>query len=301
MKRVVSISLGSAIRDKSVELEWFGERILVERIGTNGDFKKAADLFKQLDGKVDAFGVGGADLGITVGNRYYPVHSTRQLVKDVVKTPVTDGSGIRNTLEYRIAGFLDQQIGDYLDKRGRNVFLVSGVERWGLSQSFLRAGYRCVFGDLMFLLGIAVPLHSVTSMKWLTAILAPVISRLPFPWIYPTGEKEGKRKPRFGRYFNWASVIAGDCHYLKRSMPDRLNGKVIVTNSTTTEDHELFRKAGVAYLITITPVFSDRSFGTNLIDAMLIAMSGTGRTLTLGEINLWLDRLSISSQIIKLN
>jgi hypothetical protein len=28
-------------------------------------------------------------------------------------------------------------------------------------------------------------------------------------------------------------VIAGDCHYITRYMPDDLEGKVIVTNTTT--------------------------------------------------------------------
>ncbi len=72
----------------------------------------------------------------------------------------------------------------------------------------------------------------------------PVAGRLPFEWIYPTGEKQEKRTPKWGKYYEWATVIAGDCHYIKRFMPDNLQGKVIVTNTTTPEDVEAFRKAG---------------------------------------------------------
>ena len=36
-----------------------GEKMIIERIGTNGDMEKAANLFRELDGKVDAFGLGG--------------------------------------------------------------------------------------------------------------------------------------------------------------------------------------------------------------------------------------------------
>jgi len=39
------------------------ERVSVERGGTDGDIEKAAQLYWELDGKVDAFGVGGADRG----------------------------------------------------------------------------------------------------------------------------------------------------------------------------------------------------------------------------------------------
>ena len=37
MKRAVSISLGSSKRDKAVEVDLLGERVRIERIGTNGD------------------------------------------------------------------------------------------------------------------------------------------------------------------------------------------------------------------------------------------------------------------------
>ncbi len=40
MKHVVSISLGSSKRDHRVEQKFLGERVLIERRGTNGDLKK---------------------------------------------------------------------------------------------------------------------------------------------------------------------------------------------------------------------------------------------------------------------
>ena len=57
MKHVVSISLGSSRRDKRVETEILGERVLIERIGTDGDQKKAREKYLELDGKVDCFGI----------------------------------------------------------------------------------------------------------------------------------------------------------------------------------------------------------------------------------------------------
>ena len=59
MKHVVSISLGSSKRDKKVEFKLGDQTILLERIGCNADEKKARALFTEMDGKVDAFGVGG--------------------------------------------------------------------------------------------------------------------------------------------------------------------------------------------------------------------------------------------------
>jgi hypothetical protein len=62
MKRAISISLGSSTRDRQATIKFKDEEILVERIGTDGDVAKARQMYLELDGKVDAFGVGGVDL-----------------------------------------------------------------------------------------------------------------------------------------------------------------------------------------------------------------------------------------------
>ena len=64
MKRAVGISLGSSKRDKEVAVNLNGVEIQVERIGTDGDVEKARSLYLELDGKVDAFGVGGVALSM---------------------------------------------------------------------------------------------------------------------------------------------------------------------------------------------------------------------------------------------
>ena len=84
-------------------------------------------------------------------------------------------------------------------------------------------------------------------------------------------------------------------------MPDDLTGKVIVTNTTTPEDVEVFRKAGVKYLVTTTPVLEGRSFGTNMMEAALVAVSGKGRPLTWPELNEMLDKLGFEPQLQELN
>src|SRR5512136_2272989 len=107
MKRAVSISIGSSKRNKSVEIELLGEKVLIERIGTDGDMKKAAQLYDELDGKVDAFGMGGTDLGLKVGDKWYPLYSALAMVRGVKQTPVVDGTGLKTTLEYQLAPFVE--------------------------------------------------------------------------------------------------------------------------------------------------------------------------------------------------
>jgi hypothetical protein len=301
MKRAVSISIGSSARDKAVVVELLGEQVSIERIGTDGDMEKAAELYRDLDGKVDAFGVGGADLGLMVDKKWYTLHSVQPMVRYVKQTPLLDGAGLKNTLENKLAPFMEKQFGEYLKEKGKKALITSGADRWGMSTSFAEGGYECVFGDLMFGLGIGIPVRSLRGMKILASLLLPVVSRLPFEWIYPTGEKQENRVPKWEKYYQWATVIAGDCLYIKRHMPDRLDGKVIATNTTTTEDVKLFRQAGIKYLVTSTPVLEGRSFGTNMMEAALVAVSGKNRVLTHDELNELLDRLGLEPQLQTLN
>ncbi len=301
MKRAVSISIGSSKRDKSVVIELLGEKVSIERIGTDGDMEKAAHMYRELDGKVDAFGVGGADLGLMVADKWYPLYSVQKMVRFVKQTPLVDGAGLKNTLENRVAPFIDAKIGDYIREKGKKAFITLGADRWGLSKSFLDAGYQCVFGDLMFGLGLPFAVRSEASIKRLASILMPIAGRLPFEWVYPTGEKQEERIPKWEQWYGWGTVVAGDCHYVKRHMPDQMDGKVIATNTTTSADVELFRKSGVKYLVTSTPVLEGRSFGTNMMEAALIAVSGKGRPLTRSELFEMLDQLGFEPQIQELN
>jgi len=300
MKRAVSISIGSSKRDKAVEVELLGERVQIERIGTDGDMEKAALLYKELDGNVDAFGVGGADLGVMVADKWYPLYSVQPMVRYVIQTTIVDGAGLKNTLENHVAPFMESQIKPYLDEVGRKAFITLGVDRWGMSTSFLDGGYECVFGDIMFGLGLPLAVRSEKSLKTLASILMPIVGRLPFEWVYPTGEKQESRDPKWEEYYQRATVIAGDCHYIKRHMPERLDGKVIVTNTTTRDDVKLFKESGCKYLVTSTPVLEGRSFGTNMMEAALIAVSGKGRKLTNEELNQLLDQLGFEPQLQEL-
>jgi hypothetical protein len=299
MKRAVSISIGSSKRNKAVEVELLGEQVRIERIGTDGDMEKAAQLYRELDGVVDAFGVGGADLGTMVAGRWYPLYSVQRMVRFIEKTPVVDGAGLKNTLERQIAEVIDSCAnGQPIEKK---VLITLGIDRWGMTESFVNHGYACTFGDLMFGLGLPIPVHRPQTLKIFARLLMPVVGRLPFHWVYPTGKEQERRVPKWERHYQWASVIAGDCHYIKRHMPDRLDGKIVATNTTTEADVEQFRQSGVKTLVTSTPVFQGRSFGTNMLEAALIAASGKGRKLSYTELDQILSQMNFRPQVQELS
>jgi hypothetical protein len=302
MKRVVSVSLGSVKRNKKVTVTLLGEEITMERIGTDGDEEKATQLYNELDGKVDAFGVGGIDLGMSIGGRYYPIHAAQKMVAGVKHTPVVDGGGLHSgdaqNLERGIAQFIEQEIGD--EVHPKRVLITTGVDRYSSALSFAEAGYEMVFGDLGFGLGIPIPIRSLRGLRTLARILMPIVGRMPISVLYPTGEKQEEIVPKFGKWYNWATVISGDCLYIKQHMPDQLDGKVIATNTTTPADIEAFRQRGVRYLVTITPQIEGRSFGTNLLEASLVAIAGKGRPLTDDELGDMVAQLDLKPTLLRL-
>jgi hypothetical protein len=299
MKHAVSVSLGSVTRDKKVTVTLLGKEITLERIGTDGDVEKAIRLYNELDGKVDAFGVGGIDLGLNCAGRYYPLYDAQRLVAGIERTPVVDGGGLKLTLERGIAQFIEQEIGDQVQPK--QALVCVGVDRYGSALSFVETGYDVIFGDLGFALGLPIPVRSLRGLHLLARIVAPLAGRLPLESLYPTGEKQERIVPKFGRWYDWATVISGDCLYIKHHMPKRLDGKVIATNTTTPADVEAFRRRGVRYLVTSTPRLEGRSFGTNLMEAALVAIAGQGRPLTTEELQEMLRQLDLKPTLQRLD
>ncbi|MBU0512570.1 MAG: quinate 5-dehydrogenase [Chloroflexi bacterium] len=299
MKRAVSVSLGSSTRDKKVEVDLLGEHVVIERIGTDGDEAKAREMFRDLDGKVDAFGVGGIDLGVGTPWKKYPLYGAVKLVQDVKTTPYVDGGGLKDTLETKVMQYVHEQLGDVIQPK--TAFLVAGITRYGMTTSFINAGYECVFGDLMFGLGIPIAIRGIKRVERVARILLPIVGRMPISMLYPTGEKQLEVTPKYEVYYQGNSVTAGDWLYIKNHLPEDMQGKIIVTNTTTPDDVEFLKKRGVKYLVTTTPVMDGRSFGTNMLEAALVAAAGKGRALTNDELNQILDELGIKPQIRELN
>ncbi len=272
MKRAVSISLGSSKRDKTVDIQLLGETVRLKRIGTDGDMEKAARLYGELDGQVDCFGVGGALLGFMIEDKWTTLHSVQSLLKYVHITPVVDGTGLKMTLEKQVTKVINEDLKGYVKEK--RALVAVALDRWGTARAFMDDGYECIFGDVMFSLGLGIPVRTEKTIRALANILLPVLGRVPFQLLYPTGEKQNERSPKYEKYFEWATVVAGDCHYLWRHMPDRLPGRVVVTNTTTPADQEFFKNAGIKYLITTTPIVDGRSFGTNMIEAAIVSALG---------------------------
>ena len=304
MKRVVGVSLGLSSRDHCVKVNLLGEDFEISRIGVDGDFNAALAKLEELDGRVDAIGLGGIDVYLFAPNQKYALKDGLRLMDAVKKTPVVDGSGLKNTLERETVYYLLKETD--LIKKNTKVLMVSAVDRFGMAEAFVDAGCDVTFGDLIFAAGIPYPIKTLTELADLAKKLLPEMSQMPFHMLYPTGKKQESRDEekakKFAVYYHEAEIIAGDFHFIKRYLPDNLNGQTIITNTTTRADVQLLKDGGARRLVTTTPEFEGRSFGTNIIEGVLVAMLDKPLDqITPGEYMDILNKLDFKPRIIEMN
>jgi hypothetical protein len=300
MKHVLSVSIGSSKRDHTVEMDILGERFIIQRTGTDGDMKKAIKIIEEMDGKVSAFGMGGIDLYMCVGNKKYMFRDAAKIARTAKNSPIVDGSGLKNTLERKVINYLiEEKITDFKDK---NVLLVSGMDRFGMAEALEQSGCDLVLGDLAFALGVPIPIPSLRSLYIIATILAPIVCLLPFSMIYPTGEKQEKAHTKYSRFYDKADIIAGDFHFIKRYMPPEIPGKIIITNTVTSQDVEMLKGRGAKMLITTTPELDGRSFGTNVMEGIIVSLAEKPyKSLKPADYDMLLDKLGFKPRIELLN
>jgi len=277
----VSVSIGSSKRDHTVEVELFGEKFRIRREGTDGDMDKAAARLRELDGTVDAFGLGGIDLFLHAADRDYYFRDAKRFREAVRSTPIVDGSGLKGAVEASVVAHMRDELGLRLE--GKRVLVTSAVDRWGMAMGFADAGCEMTYGDLLYALGVPVMIHKRSTLVRVVHAIAPIAVQLPFKWLYETeadDTTEVKSESRHAELYRDADVIAGDYKYVRRYMLDDMSGKWVVTNTTTAEDVEFMRQKGVELLVTSTPRLEGRSFGTNVIEATMVALDGAKTSLT---------------------
>lgn len=270
--RVVSVSLGSPSRDHVARARLLGRDWQLERRGTGGDLKCAETLIREFDGHVAAIGLGGIDLFLVAGGARYPVRDAQRLARAAKTTPVVDGSGLKDTLERAAIRWLQSE--GIIDFKGCKVGLTSAADRFGMAEEFVHVCADVTFGDWTFILALPFKMKTLRAVRGCARIVLPIAGRLPFSLLYPTGEKQNEilDSKVHRQFFEENEVIAGDFLLIRRFLPLDLAGKSIITNTVTARDVELLRERGAKRLVTTTPEFEGRSFGTNVMEGILAAL-----------------------------
>lgn len=300
MKTVVSVSLGSSSRDHTARVRLLDEEFTIAREGTDGSLDRAIARIGELDGSVDAIGLGGIDVYLYAGNVRFALRDGLRLLGAAKTTPVVDGSGLKNTLERNAIRYLVEELG--IELRGRRVLMVSALDRFGMAQALVAAGADVIFGDFIFALDLDRPVRGLDEFEEMARKYLPDACKLPFQFFYPTGKKQDRPpQPKYPEYYDDAEIIAGDFHFMRQYMPARLDGKMILTNTLTERDVDDLRARGVATLVSTTPEFAGRSFGTNVVEAALLALLGKRWSeVTPDDYGRVLDALQLRPRLVQL-
>ena len=304
MKQILSISLGASSRDHVTEVDFLGQRCRLTRLGTNGDLAKAIALYKEYDGKVDAFGVGGTMFFLEIAGRRYYWRDIQPIREAVRISKIGDGNGVKSILARKAVEALEARLAaEGRTLRGMKALMTAAVDRYSMAEALDRAGCKMVIGDFMFALGLPIPMHTLRTLRFVAAVLLPVLSRLPFTWFYPVGEKQEKEpQTRWNRYYQEAELVAGDFLQIRDYMPRDLRGKIVLTNTTTAQDVAELTRRGLSLLVTTTPRLEGRSFGTNVIEAALLALIDKPQEeITKQDLAELIERIPIQPGIEKLN
>ena len=259
-----------------------GKRYTVRREGTDGDYELLKKRLVELDADpaVAAIGLGGVDLFLNAADRTYWFRETRPLARLVRNKALVDGSGFKGAVEASTICYLHKDLD--LDLASKKALVTSAVDRWGLAMALNDAGADTDYGDLYYVLGVRRIIHSKRVLKRAVRIAAPIAVKLPFSWLYPSAADHTSRTVRHSwtdKLYHDYDIIAGDYKYIAKYMPPDLSDTWVITNTTTSADVDFLRSCGVSKLITTTPRLSGRTFGTNVMEALLIATAGETKAL----------------------
>ncbi|MBI4871673.1 MAG: serine carboxypeptidase [Candidatus Riflebacteria bacterium] len=270
MKRVVCVSLGPATFDRTFTVRMLGQEVHVEKLGTDGDAQRAGKLIDELDGQVDVIGLDSMNREFRLGNRHWVHREVDELASRARRTPVVDGTALKQTLERWAVAYHDRLFPGLF--RNKVVFVPSGLDRISMATVLEGFGARLVFGDPLFHFGLPMALHGFGQLEWYARLAMPILCRRPWKALYPTGRRQSEKRPLGTRYFENADLIAGSLHYIKRYGPESLYNKVLLTNSLLAEDLEDLRQRGVRMILTMTPEIEGESHGTSVLEAIFLCL-----------------------------
>lgn len=291
---VVSVSLGHASRDFSFVLDIAGFEFKVERRGVGGDLRKACALVEELDGKVDAIGLGGVNLSYRFKERYYPIREGSEIAKCAGVTPICDGSFVKRWIEPHILERLEGA--GITQLAGKRVGLVSALDRYYLGKKCVELGARVLIGDALFGLGIPLLLRSWRVFEVLSVLSVPILGRLPLRMIYPSpvdAEVAGRRagisitgaplsrlclrvfSGMNNSLLESCDAFVGDLPMLLsalHALPQSLKGKAVITTTLSSSERKEFLHRGCSRVITLGPQIDGRTPGANVLEALLLAL-----------------------------
>ena len=184
MKRVVSISLGPVEMDCSFRQRFLGEMVQVERMGTDGDARRAAQLISEQAGTADAIGLGRVAEHYTVGTDHFVRPETRKLEKLAGDTLVSTGARLREIVQEWSLRSAQQELSNFFNNA--KVLFLSGTTNYRLASVMGEYTENLSFADPVLQFGAPGLLHSLHALEMYAAGSDPVLRFGPEDGLRPS-------------------------------------------------------------------------------------------------------------------
>jgi hypothetical protein len=294
MKTVISISLGSSVRDFDQIMLFNNYQVRVIRRGTDGDTSLAAKLIQDHDGKIPFIGLGGVNKYYRWGKDKYPCPLGIKLANLAKNSKVVDGSSIKKAFDKQAFNLLKA----HTSLRTKKVLIVSVLDRPHLVEFCDAEACSYIIGDAIFALKVPLPIYSHRIFGIAARLTMPFLRHIPIQYLYPTGSKQDNIKPGYAAsYVKTADVICGDFNMFKSQMPTELNNKIILASTVTRKDAAMVQERGASALITSSPYMYGRALGANLWEAVLSTINK--RLLTEKDVEKIVHELKIQPSILQ--
>jgi predicted amino acid dehydrogenase len=270
MKRIVSVSLGSAAGDYEFTTNFLGHTFHIRRVGADGDPRRAEALLRRFEGEADALGLGMVRDHATVGTRRFVDHLTARLEVAASRVPITTGATLRTFFDEWAVRHVQEEQGDYFTNA--RVLFLSGITNYRTATVLAEHTRNLAFADPVTLHGVPMVLRSLRGLETYARAAAALHRWTPSPAV-PDGVPPRPARP--GRVLSgalaWAHVIVAPAHELDRWPAGQLRRKVVLTSSITDEALARLGEQGVYVVVDRTPKLLDRVVGLNVIEAMILA------------------------------
>lgn len=271
MKTVIGISLGTSAHDFEFNTTFFGKRLHVKRLGTNGSVAKARRLIKYWDKRATAIGLGMLKESYQVGSHRFIEKDSANLMAQAVNVPVTTGGPLGDILQEWALRHAQVTLGSYFNNA--RVLFFSGLKNYKLALSMAEYTENLRFADPLHQLGVPKLLGSLQALQ-LYASGAHYVKDWSLPVSMSSGPIKEWTQFLLRKAMQKATVVVAPVHELDACGIEELAGKTLITSTVSEERMALLRSKGVHLVIDSAPVIHGHTVGPDLLDAMICAATG---------------------------
>ena len=271
MKKVVTVTLGASKQDFELRTDFLGEAFTVERIGTDGDHRKAWELLRRRQANADALGVGETSDHYHVGLRTITNRETEKLTKVVTRVPVTTGATLRRLLQVRAVRHVQKELGSYFNNN--RVLFLSGMRNYEIAVALSDYTKNLSFADPVFQAGSPLLLSSLAQLELYARGNELVAGQKPFRLL----EKSlaGLKNLRVANAMAKAQLVVGTFNEIRAvGSVANLEGKTLISSAVHDDQLAFYERCKVNLVIDVTPKLFDRVVGVATLEAMILAHLG---------------------------